>query len=334
MSDHSGDEAASEDVEETLDELSETVEGTSDASSEGHDERSDGTDTPASSEDANALDHDIDALLDRAMGDVEALLTAHESDDPFEEVSEDVDDLIDVVEETEELLETVDLTDLPEAVDLTELPEAIEAGEVPDAIAEGDPGEAVRYRKLLQVVELGKLWDAVDTREFWRNKRELDDAADGVLDDGDDAGPMETLREFVGDDGDSTDIGDAGSEGDTSAVATGSDDERENIEVPTETIQQRVQSKLSDAVGEFRESLLDTRERVEELKEENEARTEDVEQPDSRNPTAYSSIPTERSDVSATAKFSTVPEETRYSSAPNRPRLYGSRFDRAEGEDE
>ncbi|WP_273836801.1 hypothetical protein [Halococcus sp. PRR34] len=316
MSDQStADGETSEGVEETLDELSETVEKTDEGDSTGDET---GTDAP-----------DIDALIDRAMGDVEALLTAHESDDPFEEVREDVDDLVAVIEEIEELLETIDLTDLPEAVDLSELPAAIEAGEVPDAIAEGDPGEAVKYRKLLQIVELGELWNAVDIREFWRNKRELDDAAGDVTDNGDDEdGPMETLREFVGD-GDSADTGSDASSGGASAAATESDDERADIDVPSETIQQRVQSKLSDAVGEFRESLLDTRERVKELKEENEARTEDVEQPDSRNPTAYSSIPSTRTDMSGTTAFSTVPEETRYSSAPNRPRLYGSRLDRA-----
>ncbi|WP_049898784.1 hypothetical protein [Halococcus agarilyticus] len=328
-----------EDVAETLDDLSETVEET-DEGSTGGDEVADEADEP-STDDGNVPDRDLDDLLDRAMGDVDALLTAHESDHPFEEVQEDVEDLIAVVEEIEELLETIDLTDLPDAVDLSELPDAIDASEVPEAIAEGDPGEAVKYRKLLQVVELGKLWDTVDVREFWRNKREFDDATDELTDDEDDEkGPMAKLRELVGDDdadGDdagSIEGGGASGTADVNADAEGGS-ERDDIDVPTETIQQRVQSKLSDAVEEFRESLLDTRERVKELKEENEARTEDVEQPESRNPTAYSSIPTSRNDMSGRAAFSTVPEETRYSSAPNRPRLYGSRLDRtAEGDDE
>ncbi|EMA46538.1 hypothetical protein [Halococcus saccharolyticus] len=316
MSDQStADSEASEGVEETLDELSETVEKTDEGDSKGKD---------AGDEIAN-----IDALIDRAMDDIEALLTAHESDDPFEEVREDLDDLIAVIEEIEELLETIDLTDLPEAVDVSELPAAIEAGEVPNAIAEGDPGEAVKYRKLLQIVELGELWNAVDVREFWRNKRELDDAAADVTDSGDDEnGPIEKLRSLGGDDRDDSDT-DAGGESSESVAGTEGGMERDDIEVPSETIQQRVQSKLSDAVGEFRESLLDSRERIEALKEENEARTGDVEQPDSRNPTAYSSIPSTRTDMSGTTAFSTVPEETRYSSAPNRPRLYGSRLDRA-----
>ena len=330
MSDQSADgrEDEPEDVEETLDDLSETVEETNEGGSETDDEPAE-----PSTDNGGTPDRDLDDLLDRAMDDIDALLTAYESDHPFEEVQEDVEDLITVVEEIEELLETVDLTDLPDAVDLSELPDAIEASEVPDAIAEGDPGGAVKYRKLLQVVELGELWDTVNVREFWRNKRELDDATDDVTDD-DDGGPMEKLREFVDDDtdGDATDV----ETGDTSGTADTEDgSEREDIDVPTETIQQRVQSKLSDAVGEFRESLLDTRERVQELKEENEERVEDVEQPDSRNPTAYSSISSGRNDMGGTAKFSTVPEETRYSSAPNRPRLYGSRLDRAaEGNDE
>jgi hypothetical protein len=334
VSDQSADgrEDEPEDVEETLDDLSRTVEGT-DQESGGDDETDEASEAnEPSADDGDTLDSDLDDLLDRAMDDIDALLTAQESDHPFEEVQEDVEDLITVVEEIEELLETVDLTDLPDAVDLSELPDAIEASEVPDAIAEGDPGGAVKYRKLLQVVELGELWDTVNVREFWRNKRELDDATDDVTDD-DDGRPMEKLREFVGDDtdGDATDV----ETGDTSGTADTEDgSEREDIDVPTETIQQRVQSKLSDAVGEFRESLLDTRERVQELKEENEGRVEDVEQPDSRNPTAYSSISSGRNDMSGTAKFSTVPEETRYSSAPNRPRLYGSRLDRAAEEND
>jgi hypothetical protein len=320
-----GAEDESEGVEETLDELSETVEETE---ADNESETDDAADETTSAGDA---DHDINALIDRATDDIEALLTASESDEPFEEVREDIDDLIAVVEEIEELLETIDLTDLPEAVDISELPDAIETGEVPDAIAAGDPGETVKYRKLLQVVELGELWDAVDVREFWRNKRELDDATDEVTD-SEDVGPMEKFREFVGDDGSDGDAGDVdgdSGEGGDGAADTGGGSDRADIDVPTETIQQRVQSKLSDAVGEFRESLLDTREHVQELKEENEDRTDDVGQPDSRNPTAYSSIPTARNDMSGTAAFSTVPEETRYSSAPNRPRLYGSRLDRA-----
>ena len=339
MSDQSADgrEDEPEDVEETLDDLSRTVEGT-DQESGGDNETDEASEAnEPSADDGDTLDSDLDDLLDRAMDDIDALLTAQESDHPFEEVQEDVEDLITVVEEIEELLETVDLTDLPDAVDLSELPDAIEASEVPDAIAEGDPGGAVKYRKLLQVVELGELWDTVNVREFWRNKRELDDATDDVTDDEDEdeEGPMEKLREFVGDD--DADADDAGSV--ETRDTSGTDDtedgsEREDIDVPTETIQQRVQSKLSDAVGEFRESLLDTRERVQELKEENEGRVEEVGQPDSRNPTAYSSIPTARNGMSGTAKFSTVPEETRYSSAPNRPRLYGSRLDRAAEEND
>ena len=335
MSDQSADgrEDEPEDVEETLDDLSRTVEGT-DQESGGDDETDETDETDESStDDGDTLDSDLDDLLDRAMDDIDALLTARESDHPFEEVQEDVEDLITVVEEIEELLETVDLTDLPDAVDLSELPDAIETSEVPEALAEGDPSEAMRYRKLLQVVELGKLWNAVDVREFWRNKRELDDATDEVTDDEDEEeGPMAKLRAFVGDD-DADDAGSVESGGTSDTAATGDGGGRDDVDVPTETIQQRVQSKLSDAVGEFRESLLDTRERIQELKAENEGRVEDVEQPDSRNPTAYSSIPTARNDMNGRAAFSTVPEETRYSSAPNRSRLYGSRLDRA-AEDE
>jgi hypothetical protein len=315
----------SDSEDEEMAETATKLDSALDASKDDVADDADATDE-SSINDANAAD--LDDLLDRAMDDVDALLTAYESDDPFEDVSDDLDDLIAVIEEIEELLETVDLAALPDTVDLSELPDAIEAGDVPDAIAEGDPGEAVKYRKLLQVVELGKLWDSVNVREFWRNKRELDDATDAVLEEDDDGGPIETLREFVGDDESDSDD-DSDSSGSGGATDIGSSSERTDIDVPTETIQQRVQSKLSDAVGEFRESLLDTRNRIEDLKEENEDRVESVEQPDSRNPTAYSSLPTDRSDVSAAAKFSTVPEETRYSSAPNRSRLYGSRLDRA-----
>jgi hypothetical protein len=47
-----------------------------------------------------------------------------------------------------------------------------------------------------------------------------------------------------------------------------------------------------------------------------------------------STLPKDRSPSGRGTRHSTVPEETKHSTAPNRKRIYGTRFDRARGDDD
>jgi len=47
----------------------------------------------------------------------------------------------------------------------------------------------------------------------------------------------------------------------------------------------------------------------------------------SRNPTAASTISTDRLDLGSGTRYSTVPQEVKLSTAPTRKRIYGRRFE-------
>ena len=238
-------------------------------------------------------------------------------------VAEDIKDGRRVVEETGELLDTVDLGELPEAIDLSELPEAIDAKEVPAAIANADPERAVKLKRLMSLVEFDELWDAVEVQEFMQNKGELEDAVDDLTDeDGEESSLTDSL-------------GTAGSGG--SSSKSGGD---ESFIAQEEAMHATIQSKLQDAIDEFRGSVLDAHDQ---LKEARETAQETVEektgggtgQPSSRNPTAYSTMVSGwKTGGWSSSTFSTVPQGTRHSSAPGHFRIYGRRFENIEDEED
>jgi hypothetical protein len=278
-----------------------------------------------SDEDRSAADSDDDdmaALLARAETDVESLLGVLSGEESYAEARDDIEDLVDVIEETDELLETVAVSELPEAVELSELPSAIEGEDVPEAIANGEPRRAIDLTRLASLVEFSDLWDAVDVRAFMQNKEELENATDDVTDDGGDEGDSGLLASF--------DAGDS----------TADDASDETILEQGEAKQVAIQSKLSDAVEEFRESALDARDQ---LKEARDTAQEEVEektgggtgQPSSRNPAAYSTMVGGWNGSNwSSANFSTVPQSTRHSSTPGHFRIYGRRFDEREANNE
>jgi len=267
----------------------------------------------------DAIDVDTPDLVDRAETDVIDFLQALLIDEDIDEAEHALADLYEVATEAEELLATIDLSELPEAVDVSELPALIETGDIPEAITSGDAGKAIDTKALLDVVELGRLWSSVDVREFWRNKREFESALDDVTDDDGDRGEgvlnrikeaFATAAEADGDDG------------------LGMDDVDE--EVSADAAQAALQSGLQDAIDKFYDGLLKTHERLETLRELNRERTGNVGQPDSRNPTAFSTLPDpSKGSRGRGLQYSTVPRETKYSSAPNRERVYGTRFEKA-----
>ncbi|WP_435076951.1 hypothetical protein [Halococcus sp. AFM35] len=268
-------------------------------------------------------DDELAALLGRVETDVESLLGVLSGDESFEEAKDDIEDLVDVIEETDELLETVAVSELPDAVELRELPSVIEGENVPEAIANAEPERAIDLTRLASLVEFSELWDAVDVRAFMQNKEELEAAADDVTDEDGDGEGSGLLESSAPDD--------SAADGETLG---------ESLLEQDEAKQAAIQSQLSDAVEEFRESALDARDQLQEARdtaqEEVEAKTGGgTGQPTSRNPTAYSTMVGGWNSAGwSSSNFSTVPQSTQHSSAPGHFRIYGRRFDEREGDDE
>ncbi|PCR91068.1 hypothetical protein [Natrinema ejinorense] len=285
----------------------------------------------------------FDALLEDAEESLERLETALSEgeaiddldDENLETVVGDVETLVRVAEETVELLEAMDLSELPDAVDGDELLEAIELGEIPDVLANEDEGvtDLVDFTELFDAVDLLNAWNAADLGDVWQEKGELEDALDD-LEDGDDAGMVEGAVSdvatgdedgdgLVGDDEDGIlDTGmDAGS---AAKEALGGIDVAED----PEAYQVAIQQQAMRGIDAFRTALLETHETFERLYEFNreKMRTKDT-STNSRNPTASSTIPTDRRDLGGGARYSTVPRDVKLSTAPSRTRIYGRRFE-------
>jgi hypothetical protein len=273
---------------------------------------------------------DATALLERAAAAVTSLIRLLSDDATPEETTDEIENLQEIATEAEELLATVDLTTLPDAIDLAELPTAIEADDIPVAVAEGDLQQAVHYSELLAVVEFGELLDAVDVQEFHQHREELAAAIDDVTGDSESSEMwivFDTLEELI-------EI--LRPEGDDGLIDAIEGEEALDVALDGETKQAVIQSQLHETIGEFRESVLEARTRLEELHEEANEQIEETTgglgQPSSRNPTAFSTLTTAWKPTGGTGQYSTVPESTRYSTAPSHRRLYGSRFETAEEE--
>ncbi|QLK26304.1 hypothetical protein HYG81_01380 [Natrinema zhouii] len=286
----------------------------------------------------------FDALLEDAtesLGRLEETLDESDAiddldDDTLETVVGDLDNLVRVAEEVGELLEAMDLSDLPEAVDGDELLDAIELGEIPDVLANEDEGvtELVDFTELFDAINLLNAWNAADLTDLWENKRELDDAMDD-LEDGDDAGMVEDAVSDVAngnEDGDGL-LGDEDGDGvldtgmDAGSAAKQALGDIDVAEDP-EAYQAAIQQQAMEGIDAFRSALLETHEKFERLYEFNreKMRRQDT-STNSRNPTASSTIPTERNDLGGGARYSTVPQEVKLSTAPTRKRIYGRRFE-------
>ncbi|EJN60323.1 hypothetical protein [Halogranum rubrum] len=328
----------SDETDETNDADEQTTDAHDADADESTDEESDVTDVvtvehaPDAVEDAaeTAVDTVTDAgeLVEEAQSLLQELVGLDDDPESHERAQELLDDLHAVADESEDVIGTINFEELPDAIDASGAHTTIDAGELPDAIASGDPGDAVELRNIHKLVELGDLWSAVDVREFWRNKREFDDAVDDLFGGDDDDGWFE--GEWFEDDWFDDE--------DASADADGAEDTESDSMAPKpelgmldtdESKQAAIQKKISESVGEFRGSILDARERLKEVVEQNKEESRQAGQPNSRNPTAVSTLPRSRSDIGGATRFSTIPEETRYSTAPNRPRIYGQRFDDA-----
>ncbi|MFB1066603.1 hypothetical protein [Natrinema sp. H-ect4] len=286
----------------------------------------------------------LDALLEDAiesLGRLEETLGESEAidkldDDTLETVIGNVDTLVQVAEEVGELLEAMDLSDLPEAVDGDELLDAIELGEIPDVLANEDDGvsELVDFTELFDAIDLLNAWNAADLTDLWENKRELDDAMD-ELEDGDDAGMVEDAVSDVAN-GDEDGDGLLGDEDGDGVLDTGMDagsaakEALGDIDVAEdpEAYQAAIQQQAMEGIDAFRTALIETHETFEKLYEFNreKMRRQDT-STNSRNPTAASTISTDRLDLGSGTRYSTVPQAVKLSTAPTRKRIYGRRFE-------
>ncbi|SDR09498.1 hypothetical protein [Natronobacterium texcoconense] len=253
----------------------------------------------------------------------------------LESVGGDLETLTTVATEAEELIETMDIADLPDAVDADELLSAIEMGEIPDALGDEETGigDVVDFTQLFRAIDLLNAWDATDMASIWEEKRELEDAVESVADEGEDASMIEEAAASVADDEEGLlgdDEGMLGGEGDMledadPVEALGDIDVMED----PEAYQVAIQQQAMKGIDAFRWALLETHEKFERLVEYNRERMRRRDtSPSSRNPTAASTMPTERSAVGSGVKHSTVPQDVHLSTAPSRKRIYGQRFER------
>ncbi|GAB3674131.1 hypothetical protein [Halopiger thermotolerans] len=267
--------------------------------------------------------------LDEILDDTEAIDAL--DDETVESLIGDLDALTRVAEEVGELLEEIDLTDLPEAINEEELLDAIETGEIAAVLADEDASAAdlVSFRKLFDAIDLLETWDAADLTGLWQEKRELDEALED-LEDSADAGAVErTVAEIAA--SDERLFGEEGELLETDMDATDAATEvlgDIDITQDPEAYQAAIQQQAIEGIDAFRAALLETHERFERLYEYNreKMRREDT-STNSRNPTAASTIPTDRLDLGGGARYSTVPQEVKLSTAPARKRIYGRRFE-------
>lgn len=289
------------------------------------------------------------ALLEEAEGcleNVEDCLGGVEhvdelDDATLESVLGDVEKLATVARETEELIETIDFADLPEAVDGNELLDAIEVGELPDVLSDGDAGagDLVNFSQVFRAIDLLSVWDATDLGDIWTKTQELEDAVDDLGDDSEDASVVEKAADTVTDDSKEL-IGEDGMVGGDDGLVGGEGDLLEDadpvdalgdIDVMNdpEAYQVAIQQQATKGIDTFREALLETHAKFERLVEYNRERMRRRDtSPSSRNPTAASTMPTERAAVGSGVKYATVPRDVRLSTAPSRTRIYGQRFER------
>ncbi|MWV39693.1 hypothetical protein [Natrialba sp. INN-245] len=265
----------------------------------------------------------LGALEDR-LGDTDPLEDLE--DETLESTLGDLEMLATVATEAVELIDAVDVGDLPEAVDGDDLLEAVEIGNVPEVLADDDAGvdELVEVDELVRAIDLLSAWNASDLGSLVEEGRELEGAVDDLADDGDDAGVVEQAASEVTDE--SGLGGDGGLLDDVDpSDALGDIDVMED----PEAYQVAIQQGAMEGIDAFREALLETHATFERLYEFNreKMRRRDT-SANSRNPTAASTMPTERAAIGSGVKHATVPQSVRLSTAPSRTRIYGQRFER------
>lgn len=258
-------------------------------------------------------------------------------DDQQADLIELAEDLWDVLDETEDLLETIDFEEVPEAIDFEELGEEVDVEDVPAGLLNEDE-TAIELSTVREAVNLRELWDAVDLMDLREEKQQLESEIDDVTadEDGEDDGGL------IGDDGLMGGDEDGGllSDDEDGGLMGGDDElldtddvigtEGAHVQFDAEARQAFLEDKIQTAVEKFRSVLLSTHEKLHKLYELNQQKLgQPGRQPDSLNPTAYSSLPPGPVPDSASTRRSTVPAQVKYSKVDNPRRIYGRRFSKA-----
>lgn len=252
---------------------------------------------------------------------------------------QEISTLLRVVDEAEDLLETIDLSELPEAIDGEELLTAVDIGEIPSALEDGDSDKVVKLRQLVRAVKLAKLWNTVEIQELWQEKSELDEVVEELTDSEDDGIIGETLEATVdavsdqGEGGIRDEVDAIESELEAGAKEAFGSAEDALKEGNLHEYQLIIQQQTMAGIEEFRDALIDTHGVFEQLYDENRRRFARTDKgTHSRNPTAVSTMPLTRTDLGKGTRYSTVPPAVRYSTAPPLDRIYGQRFKRKKEE--
>lgn len=254
---------------------------------------------------ASVLDR-LEELIPGITDGLEELKTQIVEGSDDEDVIETAEEIWDILDEAEDVLDTLDLDEIPDVIDLDDLPEAVDVEEVPEAIADGDAHDAIDLGGVKEAIEFRELWQAADIGDLREQQEELEDEIDDVTDGGD--GDEE-------DDG-LLDMGMGMSDG-------------AHMQFDPENRQERIQELIQTAVQGFRTALLETHDKLRLLYVYNQ---EKLGGSDSLNPTAVSTMPSGPLANSASTRRSTVPSQVKYSRAKNPRRIYGRRFDTANTE--
>ncbi|WP_254863319.1 hypothetical protein [Halovivax gelatinilyticus] len=271
----------------------------------------------------------IESFTDSGIGEV---LGEASDEGTIESIREDVEAIVTILTETGDVLESIEISELPDAVDASQLREAIQTGEIPDALDDEDDANVVKLRQVIRSIDLGRTLSSIDLTDLWDSVREIDDATDELADEDD---GMLDGEEMVGDDEDDGlfDDDDELVETDVDDVAdVAAEEMKEKVDIESGNLgayQEVIQAKAIDGIDEFRDGLLRTHGAFERVVEENRERMRRQDtQPNSRNPTAVSTISSGRRDVASVPNYATMPRTVRHSDAPTRTHIYGDRFRR------
>ncbi|MDS0475179.1 hypothetical protein [Natrinema sp. 1APR25-10V2] len=222
-------------------------------------------------------------------------------EEPAADGSKAAAELIDVVGEIDDLLETIDFERLPDAIDASALPDLIESDRIPDAIRERNPDLALDFGSIRRVIVLRELWNAVDLVGFQRELRHL----------------KRELEDVVGPDA-------FGSSGDSEAAA-----EIRNFvaEVKPDATNAALQQEAKKGAKTARKGVIDGHSKFEELYESTQRGSGYAgRRPVSKNPTAVSSVPYGPLPAGVSTRVSTVPANVRHAKVDALPRIYGRRW--------
>ncbi|MDL5363704.1 hypothetical protein [Halalkalicoccus sp. NIPERK01] len=261
------------------------------------------SETEQEAEVVSALDR-LDELIPGIADALERLKTQIVENSDDEEVIETAEEIWEILDEAEDVLDTIDLGEVPDVIDLDELPEAIDAEEVPEAIADGDARDAIDLRALKEAIEFRELWEAADLSELREEKAELEEEVDDVTEGDGDEEDDDLLDMNMGMSG-------------------------AHVQFDAEDRQEKIQELIETAIQKFRTALLETHDKLRLLYEFNQEKLGGSE---SLNPTAVSTMPSGPLANSASTRRSTVPSQVRYSRAKNPRRIYGRRFENANTE--